>query len=299
MRNACKHPVIVLAGIQYTHMKSLIEFIYNGEVNIDQDNLAELLRTANILKIKGLDEMASTTTTTTATPGPTIQNPAIDDTSAMANSNINTSVTMMSSDSKSMPFAADQSKTSAKKRKCVSFSDTPEIVCDQPFGGGDSMHLYGEGSGNGKRKLRSLSEIGSIIKVKQENVCDNDDDDGDDDDNNRDGNIKNEFVVTINPHSIYSSTESVNADHNSAGDDDDGGGGPATAVCTPKKQRANISRKMIRKNENFLRALEAVRDEGIGFCKAAKIHGVNNRTLWLEYQKRGYPMKNARKKSQS
>uniref|UniRef100_A0A1A9WLT7 HTH psq-type domain-containing protein n=1 Tax=Glossina brevipalpis TaxID=37001 RepID=A0A1A9WLT7_9MUSC len=43
-------------------------------------------------------------------------------------------------------------------------------------------------------------------------------------------------------------------------------------------------------DENFIRALEAVRSGGIGFCKAAKLYGVNNRTLWLEYKKRGYPV---------
>lgn len=43
-------------------------------------------------------------------------------------------------------------------------------------------------------------------------------------------------------------------------------------------------------DENFIRALEAVRFGGIGFCKAARMYGVNNRTLWLEYKKRGYPI---------
>ena len=42
--------------------------------------------------------------------------------------------------------------------------------------------------------------------------------------------------------------------------------------------------------ENFLRALDAVRFGGIGFCKAARLYGVNNRTLWLEFKKRGYPI---------
>lgn len=41
--------------------------------------------------------------------------------------------------------------------------------------------------------------------------------------------------------------------------------------------------------ENFIKALDAVRFGGIGFCKAARMYGVNNRTLWLEYKKRGYP----------
>lgn len=43
-------------------------------------------------------------------------------------------------------------------------------------------------------------------------------------------------------------------------------------------------------DENFIQALEAVRTGGIGFCKAARLYGVNNRTLWLEYKKRGYPV---------
>lgn len=42
-------------------------------------------------------------------------------------------------------------------------------------------------------------------------------------------------------------------------------------------------------DENFVKALDAVRYGGIGFCKAARMYGVNNRTLWLEYKKRGYP----------
>lgn len=78
-------------------------------------------------------------------------------------------------------------------------------------------------------------------------------------------------------------------------------GGPPTDSANPnvKSQKCNPTggkRKLIRQNENFIRALEAVRFDGIGFCKAARMHGVNNRTLWLEYQKLGYPTKKPRKK---
>lgn len=48
-------------------------------------------------------------------------------------------------------------------------------------------------------------------------------------------------------------------------------------------------------NVNFQEALEAVRTKKLGFCKAAKIFGVNNRSLWLEYKKRGYPTRPAPK----
>lgn len=54
---------------------------------------------------------------------------------------------------------------------------------------------------------------------------------------------------------------------------------------TPKRRRATKPQS----EENFQRALEAVRFGGIGFCKAARMFGVNNRTLWLEYKKKGYP----------
>lgn len=42
-------------------------------------------------------------------------------------------------------------------------------------------------------------------------------------------------------------------------------------------------------------AIEAVR-KGMGFCRAARTYGINNRTLWLEYQKRGYVSDRARLK---
>lgn len=252
-------------------MKSLIEFIYNGEVNIYQDHLAELLRVANILKIKGLDEM------------PPNQMAEADDETQQDNQFENTGG---SKDQRNLvpaikiepgmpklpntPSTSDQTKPT-KKRKSVSFSDTPEIVCDQSM---DSYEMWPASSGNGKRKLRSLSDVCSITKIKKIPEPDEDDD-----------TSKTNLVVTINPHSLYSSNESIDTMNQSSS---------GTLI-----HQQRTSRKMIRKNENFLRALEAVRDEGIGFCKAAKIHGVNNRTLWLEYQKRGYPMKNARKKSQS
>lgn len=54
---------------------------------------------------------------------------------------------------------------------------------------------------------------------------------------------------------------------------------------TPKRRRTTNPQS----EENFQRALEAVRFGGIGFCKAARMFGVNNRTLWLEYKKKGYP----------
>lgn len=59
-----------------------------------------------------------------------------------------------------------------------------------------------------------------------------------------------------------------------------------TSQAAPKRKRSVNPQS----DENFQRALEAVRFGGIGFCKAARMYGCNNRTLWLEYKKRGYPI---------
>ncbi|KAK4297978.1 hypothetical protein Pmani_029639 [Petrolisthes manimaculis] len=54
-------PILVLDGPHPHDVASLIHFIYHGEVNVDQENLASLLRTAESLKIKGLAEVSSVT----------------------------------------------------------------------------------------------------------------------------------------------------------------------------------------------------------------------------------------------
>ncbi|KAK4878681.1 hypothetical protein RN001_011187 [Aquatica leii] len=49
-----QHPVIILKSTPFWILRALIDFMYAGEVNIDQNKLPELLDTAESLKIKGL-----------------------------------------------------------------------------------------------------------------------------------------------------------------------------------------------------------------------------------------------------
>ncbi|KAF4518489.1 hypothetical protein B566_EDAN006494 [Ephemera danica] len=68
---------------------------------------------------------------------------------------------------------------------------------------------------------------------------------------------------------------------------------PSPSPCPsspPSSPTVRRKRTDTQRDENFLQALEAVRSGGIGFCKAARMYGVNNRTLWLEYRRRGYPI---------
>lgn len=54
MTNPNKHPIVILSGVKFNDLKAIIDFIYSGEVNIPQDQLNSLLKTAESLKIKGL-----------------------------------------------------------------------------------------------------------------------------------------------------------------------------------------------------------------------------------------------------
>merc|ERR1711923_487480 len=51
-----QHPVLVLRDVQFLELKSILEFVYLGEVNVEQDRLEDFLKTAELLRIKGLTD---------------------------------------------------------------------------------------------------------------------------------------------------------------------------------------------------------------------------------------------------
>ncbi|XP_059491324.1 uncharacterized protein LOC132205941 [Neocloeon triangulifer] len=58
--NPCKHPVIILPQeVSFLDLQFIIDFVYRGEVDVSQEELQSLLRTAEQLKIKGLCDVAA------------------------------------------------------------------------------------------------------------------------------------------------------------------------------------------------------------------------------------------------
>ncbi|XP_068211358.1 uncharacterized protein [Palaemon carinicauda] len=53
-RTPCKHPVIVLKDINKKDMEALLNYMYLGQVSVAQQDLAQLIRVAEILQVKGL-----------------------------------------------------------------------------------------------------------------------------------------------------------------------------------------------------------------------------------------------------
>uniref|UniRef100_A0A1L8DBE6 Putative broad-complex core protein isoform 1/2/3/4/5 isoform x2 n=1 Tax=Nyssomyia neivai TaxID=330878 RepID=A0A1L8DBE6_9DIPT len=52
--NPCKHPIIILKDVTYTVMSELLQFMYQGEVNVKHTELSSFMKIAETLQIKGL-----------------------------------------------------------------------------------------------------------------------------------------------------------------------------------------------------------------------------------------------------
>lgn len=53
-----KHPIVILKDVPFADMKCLLDFMYRGEVSVDQDRLTAFLKVAESLRIKGLTEVS-------------------------------------------------------------------------------------------------------------------------------------------------------------------------------------------------------------------------------------------------
>ncbi|CAG7818345.1 unnamed protein product [Allacma fusca] len=54
------HPVIIMNGLKFEDIKSIVEFMYKGEVKVCESDLEGLLATAESLQIKGLSNVRAT-----------------------------------------------------------------------------------------------------------------------------------------------------------------------------------------------------------------------------------------------
>ncbi|XP_059486547.1 protein bric-a-brac 2-like isoform X1 [Neocloeon triangulifer] len=52
--NPCQHPVIIFRHIPFGDLTALVQFMYTGEVSVDEDELPSFLQTAEMLEIQGL-----------------------------------------------------------------------------------------------------------------------------------------------------------------------------------------------------------------------------------------------------
>ncbi|KAL1130930.1 hypothetical protein AAG570_012171 [Ranatra chinensis] len=255
--NPCQHPIVILKDVKYKDLKTMVDFMYQGEVNVSQEQLPAILKTAETLKVKGLAEMPE-----------------------------------QLSLSKSMSQSSDKCESppasSVLRRKRFRKSST--------------------GSGSEQTSEETAASGGDMSSVKH------DPDDTVGPQHRRDTSTESEPTTREGSHSFdddvstprnisedagdsnirwSSSEEKASTSQGTPQDNSSASGEGYQFQYTSSATHAGSRRRRStnpQQDENFIAALEAVRTGGLGFCKAAKIYGVNNRTLWLEYKKRGYPV---------
>ncbi|XP_039282430.1 uncharacterized protein LOC111043900 isoform X2 [Nilaparvata lugens] len=52
------NPIVILKDVKFADIKALVEFMYKGEINVQNSHLSSLLKTAEELRIKGLAEVS-------------------------------------------------------------------------------------------------------------------------------------------------------------------------------------------------------------------------------------------------
>ncbi|XP_060526533.1 zinc finger and BTB domain-containing protein 12-like [Cylas formicarius] len=60
--NPCKHPIVILPEVSYGALRSVLHFMYQGEVSVSQEEIPTFMKVAEMLKVKGLTDNSSDAT---------------------------------------------------------------------------------------------------------------------------------------------------------------------------------------------------------------------------------------------
>lgn len=131
--NPCKHPIIILKDVSFTVMSELLQFMYEGQVNVKHSDLSIFMKIAETLQIKGL-------TTTQKSPSPSHNN----NQSSLTSKN-------------SAPQSDIQSSSSSSNNVIETRINTNAFSSSGGGGGGNGI----SGIGNHSGKLEHLSSSSS------------------------------------------------------------------------------------------------------------------------------------------
>ncbi|KAJ0183981.1 hypothetical protein K1T71_000404 [Dendrolimus kikuchii] len=73
--NPSRHPIVILKDVTFADLRTMVDFMYYGEVNVTEQQLPKVLDTAKHLKIKGLTEMPDTASLRAQGTGADFQSP--------------------------------------------------------------------------------------------------------------------------------------------------------------------------------------------------------------------------------
>ncbi|XP_046413765.1 longitudinals lacking protein, isoforms H/M/V isoform X2 [Neodiprion pinetum] len=352
--NPCQHPIVILKDVKFSDLKIMVDFMYYGEVNVSQDQLPSIIKTAESLKIKGLAEMhtASVTkwpsgssepgggdrgescspspsplspslrrkrlrkTSTGSTSGSGEKSEEINEITLVATNVIKPEPSMMSQETGEhlrRPLnASTESQGSIDEDQISIMSNMESSSANTPAQSEASMQDISQQSGANAAQSSAVSQPPAhqglqwtimehtyprfALSSCQTNLSIQAPSAFTTPEITTPPPVSGQYSTTNTTASSCALTNYSNSSHSTV--QHSSGGTTPPAPCTTNCQSPCASPQTANKrkrstnpqaDENFIRALDAVRYGGIGFCKAARMFGVNNRTLWLEYKKRGYP----------
>ncbi|XP_018059810.1 PREDICTED: uncharacterized protein LOC108694683 [Atta colombica] len=355
--NPCQHPIVILKDIKFSDLKIMVDFMYYGEVNISQEQLPSIIKTAESLKIKGLAEMHTASLTKwpsgssetgggdrgeSCSPSPSPLSPSFRRKRLRKSSTGSTSgsgdkpeemneITLVATNIvKPEPLIVSQESGENLRRPVNTSTESQGSIDEDQISimsnmetssantpaqsDGSIQDVSQQSAGNiGQSSVSSqppvhqglqwtimehtyhptrfaLSSCQTNLSIQASSAFTTPE-------ITASSTISDQYSGTSTTGSSCALTNYPNSSHGTLQHASSGGPSPS-AQCPSNCQspcaspQTAIKRKRStnpQADENFIRALDAVRYGGIGFCKAARMFGVNNRTLWLEYKKRGYP----------
>ncbi|KAK2577391.1 hypothetical protein KPH14_003505 [Odynerus spinipes] len=355
--NPCQHPIVILKDVKFSDLKIMVDFMYYGEVNISQDQLPSIIKTAESLKIKGLAEMHTASLTKwpsssseqgggdrgeSCSPSPSPLSPSFrrkrlrktstgstsgsgdkteeineitlvatnvvkpeplivsQESSENVRRPVNTStesqgsidedqisiMSNMENSSTTMPAQSDNTIQNVNQQSSANVAQS-SVSSQPPAHQGLQWtimeHTYPRFALSSCQTNLSI-QASSAFTTPEITTS---------------STISDQYSGTSTTGSSCALTNYPNSSSHGTLQHTSSSSAPTPSTQCPSNcqspcasPQTAIKRKRStnpQADENFIRALDAVRYGGIGFCKAARMFGVNNRTLWLEYKKRGYP----------
>ncbi|EEB15341.1 hypothetical protein Phum_PHUM362040 [Pediculus humanus corporis] len=135
-----KDPVVILKDVKFVDIKALVEFMYKGEINVENSHLTSLLKTAEELKIKGLADVS----------GKTIPKDDDDDDDAEENDSITFGSSSLALQSRDDERSNDVKHAAAEQIGDYDDMFTPTIV--------EGAHSINEGSDNEDENMEKKDE---------------------------------------------------------------------------------------------------------------------------------------------
>ncbi|XP_049885305.1 longitudinals lacking protein, isoforms H/M/V-like [Pectinophora gossypiella] len=309
MDNPSRHPIVILKDVTFADLRTMVDFMYYGEVNVTEEQLPQVLDTAKTLKIKGLTEMPDSTLLTrsqgTSADFPTdsadsqrhAASPSISPrrkrgrrrSSAGSGQMVEEEGREESGPSVDVVRGEAITLSSVPQRRSREYHDDRAVDGSQQTAEGQNLNLEQLGMEGGGMAQGGQWSMMEHTYPRYSNAC-------------LGSSLQGEAMYMNNMSQHMNAGLSEYGQALGVGGVGGVGGvagpspGPscvADAAAAPEQPPQQQQKRRRATNpqseENFQRALEAVRFGGIGFCKAARLFGVNNRTLWLEYKKKGYP----------